>query len=217
MANTYYSYSYDGVAGSSYNRSYVPTTRFTISSNVYLPCGEIDFRTGMIKPEYTRRRTQAARLNLEETKAKEAGLLRSIEKETAKSGIQISVRAFILVVVSVILLLGFMLLYTTGRIEVLNKEILSMQESILEYETDNSELEEQIAYNSSAEVITDAAVNRLGMKHCNERKAIHLTAPETRPSGAESNGYANSYVEPAYTIHSSADAAPYNPFASSGY
>ena len=114
-------------------------------------------------------------------------------------------------------MLGFMLLHTTGQIAALYDDIDVMQETIRDYETSNEELQEQIDYNSSAEVIMDAAVERLGMKRCDERKAIHLIAPDTRPMAEENAAYTNTYVAPAYTIQSSADAAPYNPFANSGY
>lgn len=217
MAYNYYNYSYDGLAGSSYNRSYVPTTRFTISSNVHLPCGEIDFRTGLPKPDHTRRRTQAARLEMEENNRKEAILLRSIEKETAKTGIQISMRGFVLVVATVILLLGCMLLHTTGQIAGLNKDIIKLQDSIDEYDRENALLRTTLEENSSEAVITKIAVERLGMKHCDDAKAVHLIAPDTRPTAQESTAYAETYSAPVHVVQSSTSTELYNPFANSGY
>ncbi|MBE5778663.1 MAG: hypothetical protein E7331_04935 [Clostridiales bacterium] len=216
MASNYtYTYSYDSLTSGSYNRSYVPTTRFTISSSVHLPCSEIDFRTGLVKPEYTRRRTQAARLELEANNLQQEALRQSIEKETAKTGVQISMRTFVLVVVSVVLILGLCLIYQTGKIAQLYHEINLTQITIGDYQDDNALLVKSIEDNSTENVIMTAARDRLGMVRRTEKEAIHLTAPETRPSAQQ----------PVQTMGSNdcnvasygAESACINPFEYSGY
>lgn len=179
-----YVYNYDSLSNS-YNRSYVPTTRFTISSSVRVPFGEIDFRTGMLKPDHQRRRTQATRLEEEWNMRQQENILDTFKRETAKNGVCISMRAFILIVFTAIFVLGMMLLFQTGAIANLRNETTIIEETVEDYKAANNELLDSIAANSTETVIMTAARDRLGMVRRTEKDAIHLTAPETRPLETE--------------------------------
>lgn len=179
-----YVYNYDSLANS-YSRSYVPTTRFTISSSVRVPSGEIDFRTGMLKPDHYRRRTQAARLDEEWITRQEENIIETFKRETAKNGVRVSLRAYILIVFSAIFVLGMMLLFQTGAIANMRNETTIIEETVADYQAANDELLDSIAANSTETVIMTAARDRLGMVRRTEKDAIHLTAPETRPLQTE--------------------------------
>lgn len=179
MENTMYTY--DSLSNS-YNRNYVPTNRFQISSSVRLPSSEIDFRTGMLKPDHCRRRTQAARLELEWNLREEEKIQKALFEETAKKGVQVSMRTFILVVVSFVIFLCMSLIFQTAKIAELNREINLTQITIEDYKESNEELSDAIKENSAETVIMTAARDRLGMVRRSEKEAYHMIAPETRPA-----------------------------------
>lgn len=161
---------------------YVPTARFQVMNSVYLPASDIDFRTGRLQPDRQRRcRTQAIRLEKARLDLEESRLLEAVNRESAKGGIRISMRAMILTLAVTVFFCGIFLLTQQGIIADRQKSINRLERSITDYRSQNSSLEAQIAEASDAATICYAASRDLNMIPAEAADAIHLVAVDTRP------------------------------------
>lgn len=172
---------YDGFVDYGVDR-YVPTQRFQVLSNVYLPSSDVDPQTGFLKPDRQRRcRTQGKRMEIERLENEERKLQSSIEREMSKGGVRISMRLGCLILAAIIVFCGFSLLLQQSIIVERQKDVNRLDRSISEYKISNAALETQIAEASSYAVICYAASQDLNMIPASSAEAIHLVAVDTRP------------------------------------
>ncbi len=169
----------------SFNRhpeKYVPNARISVSPNVHLPSGEIDFYTGQAKPDHLRRRrTQAKRLEREELDRKLQKNLERDEQEQKKGGVRVLMSTGMLIICGVMFVCAMILIAQRGRLEILQAQINDQHKTIETYLTANQELEGRIKAASDPSVICYNASQRLNMIPASSVQAIHLSAVDTRP------------------------------------
>lgn len=175
--NTYDSYA------PQYSERYVPTSRMQVMNSVYLPAGDIDLRTGALRPDRQRRcRTQAMRLEKERLDKEEVQLMESVLRESSKGGIRVSVRLMILTIAATLFFCGIYLLTQQGIIVDRQKAVNRLERSISDYRSQNAGLEAQIAEASDSAKVCYAAAQNLNMIPAEAAEAIHLVAVDTRPA-----------------------------------
>ena len=161
--------------------SVVERPRMYVHSNVYLPYGEVDPKTGVpVEGRSPRGRMQAKRVEYDQ-------LERAIRKheEEADKGYTLSLRSAVLLVAAVAFLLGMMLLSAQGTLTEAQKTLNRNQQQIKAYETANESLRQNIATASEETAICYAASQELGMIPPGSARAIHLPAADTRPTTAD--------------------------------
>lgn len=165
---------------------YVPTSRFQVSSRVYLPAGEVDPRTGLLLPERQyRRRTQGLYLEREGLEREERRLLDAVARENAKGGYRVSMRFCIVVTALVLFFFGIVLLSQQGMIAERQKAINRLERSARDYRAQNVSLQEEIGKACDSNTICYAAARNLGMVPADTVEAVELVAQDTRPSPAQ--------------------------------
>ncbi|MDD3335770.1 MAG: hypothetical protein PHI98_09705 [Eubacteriales bacterium] len=176
-----YMQTYDSFLSQNGNK-YVPTSRFQVMSNVYLPASDVDMRTGRLQADRHRRcRTQSMLLEQERLDREEEKMMESILRESKKGGVRISKRMMVLVLAFVLFFCGLCLLLQQSMIADRQKAINIMERSINNYRSQNASLEEQIADASDSTTICYAASQNLNMIPAEAADAIHLVAVNTRP------------------------------------
>ncbi len=159
----------------------VTQPRMYVHSNVHLPYGEIDARTGMpVEGRTSRGRTQAKRMEYD--RLNEA--LRKHDAEAAKP-FTMSLRTAILLVAAVAFVLGMMVLSTQETLTEKQKTLSTSQERVTAYQEANDGLREQIADAAKDLQICVDAVNNLQMVPSDSVQAIRLEALDPRPTSGE--------------------------------
>ncbi len=185
----------------SFNRhpdKYVPTARISVSPNVYVPGGEIDFHTGQPKPDHLRRRrTQAKRMENEVLERKEKKEMRNYEREMNKGGVRIPLTTGLLIMSSVFFVCCIILLCQLGQIEASYDAIEAQKETIGEYQKMNEQLKGDIAAATDASVICYHASQKLNMVPASSVEAIHLSAVDTRPMENNAQQYVAAQAQDA--------------------
>ena len=172
---------YDSTMNNNSSR-YVPTERFQVLSNVYLPASDLDFRTGDLRPDRSCRcRTQGLYMEMENLEYKEKKLKSEIEREMNKGGIRVPIRTGLLIIMAVIFVCGFCVLVQQGVIAERQKAVNRQERSINDYRSQNASLEAQIADASDAATVCYIASQELHMIPASTAEAIHLVAVDTRP------------------------------------
>lgn len=198
---------YDSFSAAGTER-YVPTSRMKVMSSVYLPGGDVDLRTGQLKPDRQRRcRTQSKRLELERLEREERRLEESVRHETGKGGVRVSVRFGIFAIALTLFLCGICLLVQQGAIVERQKAVNRMERSVSDCRSANAELETRIAEASDAATICYAAARNLNMIPAESAEAIHLVAVDTRPGGG---GQSRQVQASRQDAASEAEAGPTN-------
>lgn len=177
-----------------YNRIY-------IRSNVYLPNGEVDPRTGMLRPDIRRRgRTQAMRAEMNSLNKEYGELDETLAKRAKEKGARMQMRTAVLTVAVFGFVLLMTLLFQQGRLTDAQKRLNRVTGEIESTQKTNDALTLQIAEASDPAAVCYTAVQRLGMVSPENAQAIHLTAVDTRP---DMNAVSASADQPA--VSASAD------------
>ena len=155
--------------------------RMYVRSNVYLPYGEVDPRTGMpVEGRGPRGRMQAKRMEYDQLEE----AIRKHDAEAAKA-FTISFRSAVLLVALIAFVLGMMLVSTQGTLTEKQKTLNRSQQQVTAYQEANEKLRLSIAEASREEVICYAAAQDLNMVPASAAQAIELPAANTRPISAE--------------------------------
>lgn len=155
----------------------VPSQRMYVRNSVYLPCGELDPRTGLpVSDRAPHGRTQAKRMELNE-------LNKRIEKEEAvPPGLRIPTRVAVALLAVAAFALGILMLTQQGNITQRQKELDKLNRQVEACQKSSELLSAQIAEASDAAKICYAAVQDLGMIPGEAAQAIYLTSVNTRPA-----------------------------------
>ena len=169
------------------NDLYQPNDRFYVRSSVYLPGGEVDPRTGMLRQDLRRRgRTQALRLEAQQLDQEYEKLDAALQAHSNEKGIRVSLRSTVIGFFLLALVLVIILLVQQGMLAQRQRMLKTMGQRIESIKQENDALDAQIAEASDSAAICYAAAQNLGMVPANSTQAIHLTAMETRPGTPES-------------------------------
>ncbi len=161
-----------------YNRIY-------IRSNVYLPSGEVDPRTGMLRPEIRRQgRTQAMRAEMNGLTKEYNALGQKVETRAQEKGRRMMTRTAVLTVAVFGFALLMTLLFQQGCLTDAQKKLNRVTNEIASMQKTNDALSLQIAEASDPANVCYTAVQRLGMVSPENAQAIHLTAMDTRPGAS---------------------------------
>lgn len=159
-----------------------PTDRFYIRASVSLPNGDVDPKTGLLKPNVIRRgRTQAMRMQARKLDRDFDTFSAAVQKRQAEKGIRIPMRYAVLAVLGAMLLCATILLVQQGVLIQRRQNLAAMQQRITDIQAENKELRAKIDEASDAATICYAAAQDLGMVPASSAQAIHLTAVDTRP------------------------------------
>ena len=165
--------------------NYVPNDRFYVRSSVYLPGGDVDARTGMVRDDARRHgRTQALRMEAERLDQEYAKMDAALEARKQEKGVRMSFRRAMLLVLASVFLFAVILLVQQGTLAQRQRSLKTLNQRIEEIKGVNDGLKAQIAEASDSSTICYAAARDLGMVPASSAQAIHLTAVDTRPSTA---------------------------------
>ncbi|MDD3214750.1 MAG: hypothetical protein PHY64_13850 [Eubacteriales bacterium] len=164
------------------SRYYQPTDRFYVRSSVYLPSGDMDPVSGMLRRDSRRRgRTQALRMEARLLDREYEKMQAAIAARQKEKGFRISLRYGVLIIVLVSLVLATVLLVQQGTLLQRRQDLEAMQQRIEAIQEENAAIRAQIEEDSDAATICYAAAQNLGMVPASSTQAIHLTAVDTRP------------------------------------
>jgi cell division protein FtsB len=165
------------------NRNLQPNDRFYVRNSVYLPNGEVDPATGLLRGGERRRgRTQAMRMEAGRLDNEYAGMEASIRARAKEKGVRISLRLGATLILLIIAFGGLCLLVQQGTLTQKRKSIAQKNDRIATLQQENAALQSQIDEASDAAAICYAAARDLDMIPANATQAIHLTAVDTRPT-----------------------------------
>jgi cell division protein FtsB len=165
------------------NRNLQPNDRFYVRSSVYLPNGEVDPATGLLRGDVRRRgRTQAMRMEGGRLDNEYAGMEASIRARAKEKGARISFRLGATLILLIITIGGLCLLVQQGTLTQKMKSVVQKSDRIATLQQENAALQAQIDEASDAAAICYAAARDLDMIPANATQAIHLTAVDTRPT-----------------------------------
>lgn len=174
------------------NDPYQPTERLYVRTSVYLPDSEVDPRSGMLKPNIRRHgRTQAVRMDVNRLDQEYVQMDEDLKTYTRDTRITLSARMSALLVTLFLLGSGLALIVQQGMITQRQRSLNAMNERIEELQTSNQALQAQIDEASDSATICYAAARDLGMVPAISTQPIHLSAMETRPSGADTQAVAS--------------------------
>jgi cell division protein FtsL len=164
------------------SRCFQPTDRFYVRSSVFLPNGDVDPMTGILKKDFRRRgRTQALRMEAHRLDMDYDKMNAAVQARQKEKGVRISLRYAVALVLGVILLCAVILLVQQGMLLQRQRNLQSEQQRIETIQTQNDDLRAKIADASDAATICYAASQDLDMVPASSTQAIHLTAVDTRP------------------------------------
>lgn len=166
---------------------FVPTQRIRVACSVRLKDGDIDFETGQVKQTVQRRRTQADRVDEQRKNRREAKRKAVDKQEEGKTGWRVS-RLFGIFVIALCLMIGgFSYLVKLSTLGALQNDIEAQRKTILSYQEQNAQLEDQIAAKSDQATIVYAATQELNMIRADGVEPIHLVAADPRPRQSAQN------------------------------
>ena len=157
--------------------------RLYVRPNVFLPNGEIDPDTGMIK-QSTRRtgRTQALRSESGRLDAEYAKLQSMLQARANENSKHMSFRTAVILITAVILVFSVILLVQQGNIIAKEDTVKQINAQLQTTREVISSLNVQIDEASDAVQICYTAARELDMVPADSAQAIYLTALSTRPS-----------------------------------
>jgi hypothetical protein len=167
-------------------RCFQPTDRFYIRASVFLPNGDVDPVSGMLKQNAKRRgRTQAMRMEAHRLDREYAQMDQAVQKRVNEKGVRIPLRTGVLLACALALVFALILFMQQGVIAQRMKTVASINQQIENVRAANAELQAQIDEASDSATICYAAARDLDMVPASSTQAIHLTAVDTRPTVAE--------------------------------
>lgn len=159
------------------------TSRLYVRPNVYLPNGEIDFETGMIRQNERRvGRTQALkgekkRLDFEYEKLQ--SMLQARQNEKSR---HMPLRSAVVLILAVVMIFSVILLVQQGNIIARGNTLSQMTDKIESTRATIADINAQIAEASDSVQICYVAARDLDMIPAESAQAIYLTALSTRPA-----------------------------------
>ena len=180
MAQQYVAY---GNYENEYGREYIyPNGRMYVHSSVRLPNSEVDFRTGMVKPEARRRgRTQAMRIEYEALEREHSRMNEVFQRRMNQPGFRLSLRAAVLLLLVAAGILFIMVLAQQGTLVARQKSLQKIEQQVKTAAESNALLAAEIAEASNGAAVCYAAARDLKMIPSEAAEAIHLMAVDTRP------------------------------------
>jgi cell division protein FtsB len=168
------------------NNSFQPTDRFYVRPSVYLPNGDMDTRTGMLRQDtYRRGRTQAMRMEAQRLDHEYDQMMDALQARQEEKGLRVSLRNTIIGFFLLALVLAIVLLVQQGMLAQRQRMLRAMNTRIETVQSENTALKTQIDEASDSAAICYAAARELGMVPAGSTQAINLTAMDTRPSGPD--------------------------------
>ena len=156
--------------------------RLYVRPNVYLPNSEIDFQTGMLREAIRRTgRTQALRSEARQLDSEYARLQTMLKVRAEEKGKRMSLKAAIVIILSMVLLFSVILLVQQGNIVAKQKAVTLLNDKITATQTVINEIQAQINEASDQVQICYTAARDLDMVPGESAQAIYLTAMSTRP------------------------------------
>ncbi|NLO86656.1 MAG: hypothetical protein GX096_14705 [Clostridiales bacterium] len=149
--------------------------RMSVSSSVRVPGSEVDYITGLLKPDIQRRsRMQANRKEMEELEKEERKIIKNSDKGISwgKSILFLSVILFTCCMI---------LVFQYGQVVQMQTKINNSIDQIKVSSFANEELKTLIAEASDSATICYAAARDLNMVPAESVEAIHLVAEDPRP------------------------------------
>ncbi len=181
-------------------QNFQPTDRFHVRSSVYLPGGDVDPDTGMLRSDGRRAgRTQAMRMEAQRLDLEFAKMHAAVQARKDEKGIWMQLRYAVLLAFSVAMFFALVLLVQQGMLTQRLRNLQEMQQTITSIQTENTGIQAQIDEASDSATICYAAAQDLGMIPANSTQAIHLTAVDTRPSESGTFVSASADVKNEYT------------------
>lgn len=156
--------------------------RLYVRPNVYLPNGEIDFTTGMIKQNERRvGRTQALRGEVSRLDLEYAKLQSMLQVRQNEKGRRMPLRSAAVLIMAVVMLFSVILLVQQGNIIARETNLRQINGKIETAREDIADISAQIAAASDNVQICYTAARDLDMIPAESAQAIYLTALSTRP------------------------------------
>ena len=158
-------------------------TRMYVRPNVYLPNGEIDFQSGMVREAERRTgRTQALRREASQLDSEYARLQAQLQARVNEKGRRMPMRTAVILIAAFIVLFSIVLLVQQGNIIAKENSIEQINENIKATQAVVSDIQAQIDEASDPVQICYTAARDLDMIPGESAEAIYLTALNTRPN-----------------------------------
>ena len=110
---------------------YQPTDRFYVRSSVYLPNGDVDVRTGMLRQDtYRRGRTQALRMESQRLDQEYDRMMAALTARQNEKGLRVSRRSAVIGVFLLGLVLAIILLVQQGMLAQRQRMVNAIQTRI---------------------------------------------------------------------------------------
>jgi cell division protein FtsL len=168
------------------SRCFQPTDRFYVRSSVFLPSGDVDPMTGLLKRDARRRgRTQALRMEAHRLDMDYDKLNAAVQARKKEKGIHIPLRYAVTLILGVALLCAVILLVQQGTLLQRQRNLQAEKQRIETIQVQNEDLRAKITDASDAATICYAASQDLDMVPASSTQAIHLTAVDTRPQDSQ--------------------------------
>lgn len=157
--------------------------RMYVRPNVYLPGGEIDFQTGMVR-EAERRvgRTQALQRESRQLDTEYARLQAMLQARVNEKGRHMPRKAAVALIAAVFVVFSIVLLIQRGNFVAKENAIQQVNESIKATQAVVSDIQAKIDEASDPVQVCYTAARELDMIPGDSAQAIYLTAPSTRPN-----------------------------------
>lgn len=167
-------YPYNGAQGNG---------RMYVRPNVYLPNGEIDFQTGMVREAERRTgRTQALRREVRQLDNEYARLQAVLRERVSEKGRRMPLRAAVVLIATAVVIFSVILLVQQGNIIAKENAIAQINENIRSTQAVVADIQALIDEASDPVQICYTAARDLDMIPGESAQAIYLTAPSTRPN-----------------------------------
>ena len=159
------------------------TGRLYVRPNVYLPNGEIDFETGMIRQNERRvGRTQALRSEQSRLDMEYAKLQSVLHARRSEKGQRMPLRSAVIMILAVVVLFSVVLLFQQGNIVSRENSLRQMNAKIESTRDEIAGINAQIAQATDPVQVCYTAARELNMVPAESAQAIYLTALSTRPA-----------------------------------
>ncbi len=157
--------------------------RLYVRPNVYLPGGEIDFQTGLVR-EAERRvgRTQALLRESRQLDSEYARLQTMLKARVNEKGRHMPLRAAAALILAVFVIFSLVLLIQHGNVIARENAIRQVNDTIKATQAVVSDIQEKIDEASDPVQVCYTAARELDMIPGESAQAIYLTAPSTRPN-----------------------------------
>lgn len=182
------------------SNSFQETDRFRIHASVFLPHGEVDPETGLLR-EGTRRagRVQALQMEGDLLEKDYHQMNAALTARMQEKGIRMPMRYAIMLIALMLLVGGLALLVKEGRIAQRVRRTATVNQQVDQLKEENAGFNQKIAEASDPATICYAAARDIGLVPANSTKAIHLSAMETRPTAPGTQLTAAAYMQEPQT------------------